>query len=140
MAEGNGAVMNNFKEQLFLKTIDMVNDDLKIALLVGWTPSVDLNPVYSNVSAYEFADSSYATGGQSLGSKAVTQDDTANRGKFDAVDEIFEGLDGGTPGHAVLYDNTTASKWILCYWELGKAANGSDYKLQFHTDGIIYLA
>ena len=142
MAEGNGAVFNNAKELLLLKEIDLVDDELKMILVTGWTPTVDGEITYTTFAGVtEESGTGYTAGGATVASKTVTQDDANNVAYLDAVDVTWTGLSVGTPGYAVLYDNTHASKPAICYWEIGTtASNGSDYKLVFNASGIFRQA
>jgi hypothetical protein len=141
MAEGDGVVFNNFKEQVLLKQISLASggDELKVCLVTGWTPDITGSPVYSTISGNEESGTGYTAGGEVLASQAVTQDDINNLAKFDASDVTWAGLDVGTPSHAILYDNTTASKWLIAYWILGRASNGGNYTLQWNANGILTL-
>jgi hypothetical protein len=141
VAEGNGAIFNDFKERVMKKEIDLVNDTIKVILVTGWTATVDGNLTYATFSGVtEESGTGYNVGGETLGSKTVTQDDTNNRAAFDGGDITWTGLNIGTPGHAVMYDDSHASDICVAYWELGTTAtNGSDYKLSWHSNGIVLL-
>jgi len=140
MAEGDASVHNNFKEQLLKKTIDCDSDTFKIALYTSsYTWSVDgADTAYAATN--EISAANYSAGGATLGSLVVTQDDTNDRAKWDAADVTWTALGAASPRHAVLYDDTTATKWVLIHWELATDSNGGNYTLQFHTDGILLLS
>lgn len=140
MAEGDGTVYNNFKEQLLLGTIDLANDTLKMMLVTGHSLDIDNDASYSDVSGDEESGTGYTAGGETLTGQSVTQNNTDNRGEFDANDVTWTGLDVGTPNFAILYDDTHASNWLIAAWEIATASNGGDYTLQFHSDGIILLS
>jgi len=140
MAEGDASVHNNFKEQLLLKTIDCDTDTFKMAMYTAtYTWSTDgADTAYSATN--EISASGYTAGGATLTGLAVTQDDTNDRAKWDANDVTWTSLAAASPRHAVLYDDTTATKWVLIHWELATDSNGGNYTLQFHTDGILLLS
>ena len=140
MAQGDASVHNNFKEQLMLKTIDCVNDTFNVAMYTAsYTWSVDgTNMAYSATN--EISASGYSAGGATLASKTVTQDDTNDRAAWDAADVTWTSLAAASPRHAVLYDDTTATKWVLIHWELATDSNGGNYTLQFNTNGILLLS
>lgn len=140
MAEGDGTVYNNFKEQLLLGTIDLANDTLKMMLVTGHSLDIDNDASYSDVSGDEESGTGYTAGGETLTGQSVTQNNTDNRAEFDANDVTWTGLDVGTPNFAILYDDTHASNWLIAAWEIATASNGGDYTLQFHSDGIILLS
>lgn len=139
MAEGNGAVYNGFKKHVLEGEMNLTSDTLNLILVASHTPDIDAHDDYSDVSADEFSDASYSTGGNALDNNAVTQDDANDRAKVDADDEVFTSLDGGTPSHAILMDDTVSPKYLILYWELGRAANGGNYTIQFHANGIMLL-
>lgn len=139
MAEGDGLILNNFKEQLLLKTIDLVNDTIKVALYSVALASDDgAAPVYSTTN--EIVASGYTAGGATLSGKAVTQDDTNNWAKWDAADVTWSSLAAAAPVEARIYDDTTPSKWVLILFELATNSNGADYTLAFGANGIMTLA
>jgi hypothetical protein len=140
MAEGDASVHNNLKEQLMKKTIDFVNDVMKVALYdTNYTWSIDgADTAYADTN--EISASGYTAGGATLADKAVTQDDTNNWGKFDATDVTWSSMAASAPKHAVLYDDTTATKWVLVHWELATDSNGGNYVLQFGANGIMTIS
>lgn len=141
MAEGDAVVYNNFKEQLLLKQIDMVNDTLKVALCTSsYTFTKDgASLAYSDISTYEIVATGYTAGGASLAGKTVAQDDTNDRASFDANDLTWTSLAAASPKHAVLYDDTTATKHLMIHWELATDSNGGNYTLQWNALGLLLL-
>lgn len=144
MAEGDGAIYNNFKEQLMEGVFNLLSDTLTLTLHTGYTPNIDTHTVWADVSATEYSTAgNYTAGGKTLGTVTVVQDDTNDRGVFDAANATWTALgplSPATPSHAILKDNTAANDELICYWELGTTAtNGGDYTLTFHADGIILL-
>lgn len=139
MAEGDATVLNNFKEQLMLKTLDLDTDVLKVALY-----SVALNSPDGADVAYsatnEIVASGYTAGGAALANKAVSQDDTNNLAKFDADDVAWTSLATATILEARLYDDTTATKWVLILWAIATNSNGGNYTLSFNASGILTLS
>lgn len=141
MAAGDGHVVNNFKEQLLLKTVDCVNDVFKIALYSDAYASGQIDgaaPAYSATN--EISASGYTTAGATVGSKTVTQDDTNDRAAWDAADVTWTSLATATIQRAILYDDTTATKWQAIIWEIGTNSNGGNYTLQFAATGMLLLS
>lgn len=141
MAEGDGHVVNNFKEQLMKKAIDLVNDTIKVALYSDAYAASQLDgadPAYSVTN--EISASGYSAGGATLASKAVTQDDTNDRAAWDAADVTWNSLATATIQRAVVYDDTTATKWQLIIFELATNSNGGNYTLSFNANGILLLS
>lgn len=138
MAEGDCTVMNNFKEQLMLKTVDCVNDDWKVALYDTALGDPDgADPAYSATNEINVAN--YTAGGVALTGEAVTQDDTNDWAKWDANDPAWTSLGAATVLEGRLYNNTTTTKWVAALWEIATNPNGGNYTLQFHTNGMILL-
>ena len=144
MAEGDGTIYNNFKEQILLGELDLGNgaDVIKVALVTGYSLDIDAHDAYSDITAAELDDSSstgYTNGGETLANQAVTQDDANDRADFDGDDTTWTALDAGTPNYAIMYDDTHASKFLIAAWEITTASNGGDYTLSWHADGILLL-
>lgn len=143
MAEGDAHVVNNFKEQLLLGTIDCDTDSFKMALYsdayaAGQIDGAD--PAYSTTN--EIVASGYTAGGAAVATPVVTQDDTNDRAKWDddGSDITWSSLATATIQRSILYDDTTSPKWHCIIWEIATNSNGGDYTLQFHTDGILLLS
>lgn len=150
MAEGDGAIYNNFKEQVMEGIFNLATggDTVKVTLHTSYTPDIDAHGVWADtgVSSTEYGTGSgYTAGGKTLGSQDTTQDDANDRGVFDGTDVAWTSLGAlspATPGHTIIWDDTPASPAdpLLAYWELGATAtNGGDYTLQFGANGIILL-
>lgn len=146
MAEGDGALYNSFKAGLMEGTFNLASagHTLKMILVSGYTPDIDLHDEYADVSGDEYGTGDgYTAGGATLGSQTVTQDNTNDRGVFDAANVTWSSLGAltpATPSHCILYDDTVAGDPLICYWELGTTAtNGGDYTLQFSATGIMTL-
>lgn len=139
MAQGDGALYNEFKKELCYGNINLSGHTFKMLLVTGYTPNIDSHNGYSDVSAAEESGTGYTSGGATLGNKGVTKDTTNDRAKFDADDVTWSGLNVGTPSHAILYDDTHATDCLVAYWEVTTPTNGGNYTLQFGANGIILL-
>lgn len=143
MAAGDGHVYNNFKEQLLLKTIDCNSDTFKVALYSDAYSADQLDgadTAYSGTNEIEAAN--YTAGGASIGTPVVAQDDTNNRASWDddGTDVAWTSLATATIQRAVLYDDTTATKWCCIEWEIGTNSNGGNYTLAFAATGMLLLS
>lgn len=141
MAEGDAIVMNNVKEQLFLKTMDFVNDAFKVALYSVALASPDgAAPAYSVTN--EISGSGYTAGGAAVGTPVVTQDDANDRAKWDddGSNLTWTNLAANTILEARIYDDTTVTKWLVMLWEIATNSNGANYSLNFHADGIMLIS
>lgn len=141
MAEGDGIVLNNFKEQLLLKTIDCDTDTFRVALYSVALASPD-GVAIAYTTTNEIVASGYTAAGEAVGAPVVTQDDTNNWGKWDdnGTNVTWTSLAASSPKEARLYDDTTATKWVLILWELATDSNGGDYTLAFGANGILTVA
>lgn len=147
MAEGDGLIYNNFKEQVMEGVFNLATggDTIKQILLASHTADIDGDTVYADVSGDEFATAAgYTAGGVTLSGQDVTQDNTNDRGAFDATDPSWTGLGplASTPSHTAQYDDTPSSPAdpVIAVWELGTTApNGGNYTLQFGANGILLL-
>lgn len=150
MAEGDGFIYNNFKEQIMEKIYNLATggDTLKATLHTSYTPDIDAHILWgtSGVSTTEYGTASgYTAGGSTLGSQDTTQDNTNDRGVFDAADVTWTSLGAlspATPGHTILWDDTPSSPAdpLIAYWILGTTAtNGGNYTLQWGATGIVLL-
>lgn len=148
MAQGDGLIYNNFKEQVMEGVFNLASGGhtLKQTLHTGYTPNIDTQTVWADVSATEYGTAAgYTAGGKTLASQDVTQDNTNDRGVFDAADLTWTALGPltpATPSHTILWDDTPTSPAdpLICEWELGTTAtNGGDYSLAYGASGIILL-
>lgn len=148
MAEGDGAIYNNFKEQVMEGVFNLATGGhtLKTTLHTGYTPNIDTHTVWADVSATEYTTANgYTAGGETLANQDVIQDNTNDLGKFDADDVTWTSLgplSPATPSHAILWDDTPTSPAdpLIAYWELGTTAtNGGNYTLQWGAAGILTL-
>jgi hypothetical protein len=145
-AEGVGSIYNSFKVELLNGNHDLVNDDLRLALMSGYLEDIDGQTKWADISASEAAGTGYNAGGKAVSTIIITQDNVNNWAKFDADDVTWTGLlltapATGIPSHAVLYNNTHPDKGLICFWYLGTTAtDGGNYTIQFNVAGILVLA
>jgi len=67
MAEGDGALYNNFKEQVMEGEFDLASgaDTIKVILVSGHSTDIDSHTQYTDVSGDEYgAGSGYTVGGE----------------------------------------------------------------------------
>jgi len=141
MAEGDAIVLNNFKEQLLLKTIDCDTDSFKVALYDTALATPD-GAAIAYSATNEIAGSGYTATGEDVVTPVVSQDDANDWGKWDddGSNITWTALAANTILEARLYDDTTATKWVLILWEIATNSNGGDYTLTFGANGIMTLA
>lgn len=142
MAEGDGHLYNNFKEQLLNGLFDLSDDSaasvIKCILVTGHSLNIDTHAVLTDVSGDEEVGTGYTAGGVTLANQVTAQDNANDRASFDADNVTWTGLDVGTPNYVILYDDSQ-SDTLIGAWEITTASNGGDYTLQWHANGIILL-
>ena len=141
MASG---IYNQFKTQIMKKTIDLVNDTVKVALLNNSHAFNADNAGYSAISANELAATGgYTTGGATLASKTVTQDNSGDKGVFDAADTSWTTATF-TACHAVIWDDTPSSPAdpLIASIDFGgaKTVSSGTFTIVWHANGILSIA
>lgn len=143
MAEGDATVYTAAKKSLLDGAFDLANDTIKLALVgSGYTPDADTHDFWDDVSGEEASGTGYTAGGQTVTSIATSLDAVNHRGVADAPDVTWVGLDVGTPGYAVLYQDSgdPSTSRLILFWELGAtASNGGDYTIRFNAAGVFYI-
>jgi len=118
-------------------TIDFDTDTIKVGLVTSsYTPDVDADDFWDDVSANEISDATYTAGGETL-SVTVSYDAANNRAEADATDPSWTFTGTPSPAYAILWkDTTTASTSpLIGYWELsGNPVSG--LTLQFDAEGF----
>lgn len=140
MPEGDGVLYNNPKESYFNGGLDMSNDTLKLSLHTGYTPDIDADDVWDDISATEYPTADgYTALGQVLDGQIVTRDDPNDKSVFDGTDETWSNLgplDPPTPSHLVL--RASVSGILIAYWVLGTTpTNGDDFVIAWPAAGIL---
>lgn len=134
---------NKAKNLMMQNELDLVNDDIKIILVVGYTPDIDNHDFYSDVSAYETTGAGYTSGGQELSGRTFERDDLNDRTEFQADDVIWETSTISANG-AIIYKDTgtltTSPLVAFVDFESGKSSDGTDFKIEWSDqEGVIYL-
>jgi hypothetical protein len=139
MASG---IYNIFKSEIMKKTVDMVNDTIKIMLLNNSHSFNADHDEKADIVANEISGTGYTAGGATLGSKAVTVDNTDDEGVFDAADASWTSA-SFTAYHAVIYDDTLTSPadMLICSIDFGGAqtVTAGTFQITFAAEGIINI-
>jgi hypothetical protein len=136
-------IYNSFKVKIADGNIDLNSDTIKVALVTsGYTPDQDAHDFFNDVTN-EVSGTGYSAGGETLANATMTQDNTNNRGKFDA-DDVTWATSTITARGAVIYKSTgTASTSpLIAYIDFGsdKSSSASNFTIQWHADGILTLS
>lgn len=135
---------NRHYTNLQKKLEDMVNDDIKVALVLNtYTPDRDHNTWETGSDPFdkETSGTGYTAGGLSLAGKTVTQDDVNDRGVFSATNLTFSTV-SITFRYVIIYNNTLANKDLIYCIDMGQdiTKTAEDLTLEWDSDGIGGLA
>lgn len=136
-------VYNSFKKDIASGAIDLDTDTIKVALVTStYSPNVDTHTKFSDITN-EVTGTGYTAGGVTLGTVTVSQDNTNNRGVFDAADVSWASSSITARG-AVVYKSTgTASTSpLICYVDFttDKTSSSGTFTITWSADGILYLS
>lgn len=136
-------IYNNFKKLIMNGGVDLDTDTIKVALVTSaYTPDQDVHDFFDDVTN-EVTGTGYTAGGATIGSPAVTADNTDNEGVFDGADVTWA-TSTITARGAVIYKSTgTAStSALICYLDFttDKTSSAGDFTIQWNAEGILNLA
>ncbi len=136
------AVYNSYKDDMIEANVVYLTDTIKLALVTSsYTVDIDSHNFFDDITN-EVAGTGYTAGGATLGSKTSTQDNTNNRGVMDAADVTFSSSTI-TARAAILYKDTgtPGTSPLMGYIDFAadKSSSSSDFTIQFHADGILYV-
>lgn len=133
--------------------LDLINDATIKAMLVnsGYTPDVDHNFADSITAATskELSGTGYVggfggAGRKALGTKTITQDDTANVAYFNCADIVWTAIDAGTVSFIAIIKEVTADtdSPLLAIIDVSPdiVTNGGNYTWTVAADGVFKLA
>lgn len=84
------AIFNIARTNFANSSVSYLNDDIKVALTYGYIPDVDNDISYEDVIGNEVVGVGYDSGGSSLTTKTVVQDNANDRTYFKADDMHWE--------------------------------------------------
>jgi len=136
-------VYNSFKKKIQDGSIDLDTDTIKIMLVTSsYSPDIDAHDFVDDVTN-EVSGTGYTAGGATLANKAVTQDNTNNKGVFDADDPSWSSSTITARG-AVIYKSTgtPSTSPVICYIDFGgdKVSTAGTFAVVFDSAGILALA
>jgi len=124
--------------------VDWLTNTIKVALVADtYTPNIDTDEFWGDVSANEASGSNYTAGGATLGTKTVTYDAANNRVDLDAADVVWANATV-TARYAVIYNDSpgAGSKNLLGYVNFGQneTATAGNFTITWATGVILRLA
>lgn len=142
MANGDFTLHNKFKDELAKGNVNLAADTFHVMLLSGWTPNIDTDNFWSDISANEVSLTGYTAGGATIGTITVTRDDANDRVLWDFADVVWASLAAGTVTRAavVRWTGVASTSVIVGNIEItGSDPNGTDYTLQIGANGILIV-
>lgn len=138
---------NRGKQNLHDRTLDVINDTIKSALIAaGYTALATHNfmsDVTNELSGTGYTSGFAGSGRQTLGTKAITEDDTNNLSKFTAANLTYASINAGTAVGLVLYKHITSDAASpLIGWVDGGfpvTTNGQNLNVNWSSSGVWYL-
>jgi hypothetical protein len=133
------AVYNSYKDGCIEGEIAFLTDTIKVGLVTStYTVDIDSDTLWSDITN-EVVGTGYTAGGATLASKTSTQDNTNDRGVMDAADVTWS-TSTVTARAAVVYESGTG--YLIGYIDFAadKSSSASDFTIQWHADGILYIS
>lgn len=122
----------------FLGDIKFTSDNIKVALVKDtYVLDQDGDVAYSDISGEEVSGDGYTAGGATLGTPTVTTPASKT--------VMLDGEDTSWPSSvitargAVVYNNTPASKPLICFVDFGEdiISIGGDFRIIWNASGIV---
>lgn len=138
------AIVNTAKKKLLDGDIDLLVDDIKVALLTNvHTTNIDTQEFWSDVLANEITATGYTANGQSLTTPATVVDTVNDRCDFDADDSVWTITGALTARYAVIHKWTgvTTTSPIIAIVDFGtdKSVTDGTFTIQWDATGILRL-
>lgn len=135
-------IYNDFKESILNGSIDLDTDTINVALVTSsYTPDQDAHDFFDDITN-EVSGTGYTAGGATLANKTVSQDNTNNRGVFDADNTSWSTSTISAAG-AVIYKSTgtAATSRLIAYIDFGGTYSSvaGTFQITWHADGILYI-
>lgn len=136
-------IFNSFKRDIANGSIDLDTDSIKLMLVTStYVPNIDTHAKRSDVTN-EVVGAGYTAGGVALANKAVTANNTSDKGVFDADDVTFSTATITARG-AVLYKSrggaSTADE-LIAYLDFGSdiISTAGNFNIAFDATGILTI-
>jgi hypothetical protein len=134
MASG---IYTTFKEYAGDATVDLDGHTFNVCLMTTTHAFAAANSIWANVSANEISGTGYTAGGLAM---TVTWSASGTSMKWDAVDSSWATA-SFTAYHAVIIDDSHASKALVCSIDFGGAqtVSAGTFTIQWNSDGILLV-
>lgn len=140
----SSALYNGYKVNAAKGAIAFLTDTIKVALLKStYTPDIDNHKFFSDVIAQESSGTGYTTGGNTLTSPTVTEDDVNDRAVLSGANVAWPTATIADARYAVIYKSTgnNATSPLIGYIDLlaTKSWNGDTAQINWNALGIFSL-
>lgn len=137
-------IYNKFKLYLADGTIDMDNDQFKVALMDSNHTFVSTHTDFSQVASNEIAVGNGYTGGGKVIPNTTWIENGGNV-TFDGDNVAWTATGGviGPAAHAVIYDDTATDDKLVCsinFEGAQTAGEGTDFRITWNASGILRLS
>lgn len=138
------ALYNSFKRDIMNGSIDLDTDTIKIMLVTSsYSPNIDTHTKRSDITN-EVSGTGYTAGGATLANKAVTADNTNDRGVFDA-DDVSWTTSTITARGAVLYKSrggASSADELIMYLDFSTdyTSTAGTFLITWNASGILTLS
>lgn len=132
-------VYNIFKTEILKKKIDLIDDDIKVALLSDLYSFDISNESWSDVDNYEVSGTGYEAGGELLQDKSITIDNDV--AALQANDVIWTGSTI-VARYAVIYDDSSDPKYLIACFDFSenKVSSSGPFTIRWNNVGIISVS
>lgn len=140
-----GVVYNAAKKKLMEGTFNLTSDTIKVALVTSsYTPNIDTEDFFDDVSSYEVSGTGYTAGGPTLANKSITVDTGNDWATFDADDVALTNVTVSNVRYLVIYKSTgtPSTSPLIAVIDLAanKSAAGDTFTIQWSANGILRFA
>jgi hypothetical protein len=135
-------IYNSAKVSLLKGDIDL-DSPCNVALVTSsYTADIDSHDNYDDITNEVANGNGYTTGGITLSSTTVIQDNTGDEAEFDAADITWSSSTITARG-AVLYRNTgtPSTSKLIAYFDFGsdKISSSGDFTIAWNAEGLLNL-
>ena len=133
-------IFNSFKQRVLDGECDLNTDEFYVGLLTSsFTPNIDTQSVWGDISASEISGAGYVAGGTTLAGMTVILNTSTDKAILDA-DDVTWTNSTITARYVAIYKKT-APQWLVAAFDFAadKASNNGDFTVQWNASGILDL-
>lgn len=133
-------IFNIFKQKLMTGECDLDTNSFNVALLSSsFTPNIDTQTVWGDISTNEISGTAYVAGGTLLAGVTVTLNTSTDKAILDANDVTWASSTI-TARYVAIYKNASPA-WLVAAFDFGsdKSSSNGDFTVQWNASGIMDL-